>query len=182
MILLVDVNWKKDSLAYNEFVASIASLIEPLEGCVVKHFLEIDPSELSAYSRVVLSGNALKDHAAIKQINRFSWIKDSDKPILGICAGMQTISLVFDVPLAPCLQVGMTEIKTVKENPLFQDSFTAYALHNYSVQHSQTFDVLAQSAKCVQAIKHKQKNIYGVLFHPEVRNQEVLRRFLALES
>ena len=182
MILVVDMNWKKDSLAYNEFVASIASVVEPLEECTVKHFLEVEPSELSGYSRIVLSGTALKDHATLKQVDRFSWIKETDKPILGICAGMQTISLVFDVPLAPCLQVGMTEIKTVKENPLLQDSFTAYALHNYSVQPSQTFDVLAESSKCIQAVKHKQKNIYGVLFHPEVRNQEILRRFLALES
>ncbi len=178
MILLVDMNWKKDSLAYNEFVASIASVIEPLEGCIVKHFLEVEPSVIGDYSRIVLSGNALKDHEAVKQIDRFGWIKETDKPILGVCAGMQTISLVFDVPLAPCLQVGMTEIKTVKENPLLQDSFTAYALHNFSVQPSQTFDVLAESSKCIQAVKHKQKNIYGVLFHPEVRNQEILKRFV----
>jgi GMP synthase (glutamine-hydrolysing) len=152
--------------------------LEPLDKCVVKHFLEVDPSELSDYSHIVLSGNALKDHEAVKHVDRFNWIKNSDKPILGICAGMQAISLVFDVPLTPCLQVGMTEIKTVKENPLFQGSFMAYALHNFSVEPSEAFDVLAESSKCIQAVKHKQKAIYGVLFHPEVRNQEVLKRFV----
>ncbi len=182
MILVVDMNWKRDSLAYNEFVASIASVITPFEACTVKHFLEIEPSTIGDYSRIVLSGNALKDHEATKQIDRFSWLKKCDKPVLGICAGMQTLSLVFDVPLTPCLQVGMTEIKTVKENPLTQGTFSAYALHNYSVSPSTTFDVLAKSAKCIQAIKHKQKDIYGVLFHPEVRNQEILKRFLTLES
>jgi GMP synthase-like glutamine amidotransferase len=181
MILLVDMNWKRGSLAYNEFVASIASVLEPFEECTVKHFLEIEPSTISSYSRIVLSGNALKDHEATKQIDRFNWIKKCDKPVLGICAGMQTLSLVFDVPLTPCLQVGMTEIKTVKENPLTQGAFSVYTLHNYSVSPSLTFDVLAESAKCIQAIKHKQKNIYGVLFHPEVRNQEILKRFLTLE-
>jgi GMP synthase (glutamine-hydrolysing) len=182
MILLVDMNWKRDSLAYNEFVASIASVIEPLEKCVVKHFLEVDPSEIGNYSHIVLSGNALKDHEAVKHVDRFNWIKESDKPILGVCAGMQTTSLVFDVPLTPCLQIGMTEIKTIKENPLFQGKFSAYALHNFSIQPSEVFDVLAESSKCIQAIKHKHKKIYGVLFHPEVRNQEILRQFLTLES
>jgi GMP synthase-like glutamine amidotransferase len=38
--------------------------------------------------------------------------------------------------------------------------------------------VLAESAKCVHAMKHRQKDIYGVLFHPEVRNKEVLQRFI----
>ncbi len=178
MILIVDLNWKRDSLAYNEFVASIASVLEPLGKCVVKHFLEVTPSELGAYRCVVLSGNALKDHTALKHVDRFNWIKNSDKPILGICAGMQIISLVFEVPLTPFLQIGMTEIKTVKENPLFQGSFAAYALHNYSVKPSETFDVLAESARCIQATRHKHKTIYGMLFHPEVRNQEILKRFV----
>jgi len=38
--------------------------------------------------------------------------------------------------------------------------------------------VLAESAKCVHAIKHKLKDVYGVLFHPEVRNKEVVERFI----
>ena len=41
MILVVDMNWKKDSLAFNEFVMPITSVIEPFEKCVVKHFSEI---------------------------------------------------------------------------------------------------------------------------------------------
>jgi GMP synthase (glutamine-hydrolysing) len=72
----------------------------------------------------------------------------------------------------------MVEISIIKENPLFEGDFKAYALHNYSVKQSQTFEVLAESTKCIQAIKHKQKNIYGLLFHPEVRNQEILRNFI----
>ncbi|HII85303.1 TPA: hypothetical protein HA273_01700 [Candidatus Bathyarchaeota archaeon] len=51
-------------------------------------------------------------------------------------------------------------------------------MHNYSLESPKDFEVLATSEKCVQAIKHKSKNIYGVLFHPEVRNQEIIRRFV----
>jgi GMP synthase-like glutamine amidotransferase len=182
MILIVDTNWKKDSLAFSEFVLPIVSVVEPLEGCKIKHFLEVEPSKLSGYSKVVLSGTALKDQATLKQIDKFIWIKNFNKPILGICAGMQTISLVFDEPLTPCLQIGMTDISTHKENTLFQGTFKAYTLHNYSVAPSQTFEALAESTKCIQAIKHSQKDIYGVLFHPEVRNQEILKRFIQLKS
>lgn len=182
MILIVDMNWKRDSLAFNEFVSPIVSAVQPLEECEVKHFLDIEPSGLGGYSKIVLSGTALKDHATLKQVDKFNWIKACDKPILGICAGMQTIALVFGEPLTSCLQIGMAEITTLKENPLFQGDFKAYVLHNYSVESCQTFETLAKSTKCIQAIKHKQKNIYGVLFHPEVRNQEILKRFIQLNQ
>lgn len=180
MILVVDMNWKKESLAYSEFVSPIISIVEPLEPFEVKHFLDVDPSQLGGYGRIILSGTALKDFAAQEHAESFQWIKTFDRPILGICAGMRIISRTYGVPLEPCLQVGMTEIVVLKENPLFQRNFKAYALHSYSVMPSQTFYVLAESSKCIQAIKHKQKPIYGVLFHPEVRNQDILKQFVKL--
>jgi GMP synthase (glutamine-hydrolysing) len=178
MILVVDMNWKKDSLAFNEFVSPIVSIVKLLEKCTVKHFLDVDSTELEGYSKIILSGTTLKDHATLKQIEKFNWIKNCEKPTLGICAGMQTIASVFGVPLTPCLQIGMAEISTQKENPLFQDNFKAYTLHNYSVESNNDFETLAKSTGCIQAVKHKQKNIYGVLFHPEVRNQDILRCFV----
>lgn len=181
MILIVDMNWKKDSLAFYEFVLPIVSVVQPLEECEVMHFSEIEPSELSGYSRIVLSGTALKDQSTLMQDDKFSWIGEFDKPILGICAGMQTIGLVFGEPLTYCLHIGMAEVSTLKDNLLFQGTFKAYVLHNYSVEPSVDFEVLAKSTKCIQAIKHKKKNIYGVLFHPEVRNQEILKNFMQLK-
>ena len=138
MILIVDMNWKRDSLAYNEFVSPIVSVVQPIEECVVKHFLDVKPAELEGYSKIILSGTTLKDHATLKQVEKFVWVKTFGKPILGICAGLQTIALVFNAPLRTCLQIGMAEITTLKENPLLQGKFNAYTLHNYSVEPSQT--------------------------------------------
>jgi GMP synthase (glutamine-hydrolysing) len=181
MILVVDMSWKRDSLASNEFVLPIVSVVERFEECEVKHFLDLEPSKLGGYSKIVLSGTTLKDNATLKQADKFNWIKTFENPILGICAGMQTIGLVFGVPLTPCLQVGMIEFATLTDNPLFQGTFKAYALHNFSVQPSSEFEAIAKSSKCLQAIKHKQKNICGVLFHPEVRNREILEHFTQLK-
>jgi len=182
MILIVDMNWKKDSLAFNEFVSPIVSVVKPLENCAVRHFLDVDSEGLEGCSKVILSGTTLKDNATLKQIDKFNWIKKCEKPTLGICAGMQTIASVFGVHLTPCLQIGMVEISTLKENPLFQENFKAYTLHNFSVESNRDFETLAKSTGCIQAIKHKQKNVYGVLFHPEVRNQEILRCFVKLNQ
>jgi anthranilate/para-aminobenzoate synthase component II len=86
------------------------------------------------------------------------------------------------VPLISCLQIGMAEITTLRDNPLFQGSFKAYELHNLSVQQSKIFLALAQSSGCIVAIKHQNMNIYGVLFHPEVRNRAIIECFLSLKS
>ncbi len=178
MILVVDMNWKKNSLAYNEFVLPIVSAIEPLDECTVTHFSDIRSEDLGGFSRIVLSGTTLKDFSAQQAPQRFNWIKNCGKPILGICAGMQIISLVYGVPLKACLKIGMTQIATTHPNPLFAGIFQAYTLHSYSVACSETFEVLARSSECIQAIKHRQKPIYGVLFHPEVRNQGILHNFV----
>ena len=178
MILVVDMNFKKDSLGFSEFVSPIISIAEELDECVVRHYSEVRQEDTRNCSKLILSGTALKDNATLNQTQKFEWIKDCDKPVLGICAGMQTIGLVFGARLEKCLEIGMTQITTLAINPLFSSSFKAYSLHNYSIQSSPEFDVLAESIKCVQAVKHKQKDIYGVLFHPEVRNKEIIQHFI----
>ncbi len=180
MILVVDMNGKKDSLACNEFVLPIVSVAEELEKCKVRHYLEVSREDLNQSDKIVLSGTPLKDNVTLMQPEKFNWLKTLNKPVLGVCAGMQTLGVVFGLELTRCLQIGMTEVCTVRENKLFSGTVKAYTLHKFSVQASEKFEVLAESAKCVQAIKHKQKPIYGVLFHPEVRNPEILRHFVTL--
>ena len=177
MILIVDMNHKKDSLGFYEFVLPIASAIKDFEEYTVRHYSDLSQTDIDKCSRIILSGNALEDKKALTKIEDFAWISSCEKPILGICAGMQAISLFFGSTMRNCLEIGMTQIKTLKENPLFSSSFKAYELHSYSVQLSHELDVLAESKKCAQAMKHKEKEIYGVLFHPEVRNREMIKRF-----
>jgi GMP synthase-like glutamine amidotransferase len=178
VILVVDMNSKENSFGLNEFVLPIVGIAEKLEKCVVKHYLEVNEKNLNGYDKIILSGSALKNIVTLNQTAQFTWIKDCSKPILGICAGMQTVGLVFGGRLEKCREMGMTEITTLKENFLFSSRFKVYSLHNYAIKLSSEFYVLAESSNCVQAIKHKRKDIYGVLFHPEVRNKEVVQRFI----
>lgn len=178
MILIVDMNSTENPFGFQEFVSPIISISENLEKCAVKHYLEIDQADLKSFEKIILSGSALMNTSTLNQTERFNWIKDSTKPILGICAGMQTIGLVFGGYLKKCSEIGMSKIETCEENILFSSTFQVYSLHNYALIPSAEFDVLAESANCIQAIKHKNKNIYGVLFHPEVRNSKILQRFI----
>ncbi len=182
MILVVDMNWKKDSLSFYEFVLPIVTIAKTQDECIIKHFLEVTNQDLSQCNRIILSGTALKDTATLSQPEKFMWLKETAKPVLGICAGMETIGVIYNMHLIKCVEIGMTQIKMLKENPLFYEDFKAYSLHSYCVEPSGDFEVWAKSAKCIQIIKHKIKPIYGALFHPEVRNPEIIKRFILLKS
>lgn len=177
-VLVVDMNSKQSSLAHYEFVQPILSVVETLKPSAVKHYLDVESSVVDSYSHIILSGTTLKDFEFLEHIDSFKWLQTCSKPILGICAGMQTIIRLYGENLMACSQIGMTEITTTKANPLFDGIFKAYSLHTYTIADNQTFDIIAQSTKCVQAIAHKQKSVYGVLFHPEVRNPDVLKKFI----
>jgi GMP synthase-like glutamine amidotransferase len=178
MIVVVDMNGKKDSLGFFEFVLPIVTSSQELDEVIVKHYTELEQEHLRKCDCIILSGTALKDHATLNQTEKFGWIETCKKPILGICAGMQTIGLVFGLTLKKCLSIGMTQITALKPNLIFFSTFKAYSLHNFSVVSSDDFEVLAETTTCVQAIKHVQKDIFGVLFHPEVRNREIIERFI----
>jgi len=178
MILVVDMNFKKSSLGCLEFVQPILSTISDLDVCIAKHYIDIGQNELAKCDAAILSGTPLKDNTTLNHLEKFRWVKSGNKPVLGICAGFQTIGLVFGACLKKCLGIGMTEITTLQSNILFSSQFKAYTLHNFSIEPTDEFDTLAESTQCIQAFKHKRRNIYGVLFHPEVRNKEILRRFV----
>lgn len=176
MILIVNMNYKR--LAYYEFVLPLCSLVESIEPCEVKYYSRVKDTD--NYQKIILSGTPLMDNEYLTSIDTFFWIRECDTPILGICAGMQVIGLIFGSDMIPCKEIGMTEIVTVGENPLFSSSFAAYALHNYGILPGKDFEILAKSDKCVQGIKHKEKEIYGVSFHPEVRNKDIIKKFILL--
>jgi GMP synthase-like glutamine amidotransferase len=182
MISIIDMNYKKDSLGFYEFVLPIITIVKNIQECEAKHYSEVGQTDTRDSTGIILSGTALRDNETLEHVEDFAWIRECEKPILGICAGMQAIGLVFNSTLTECLEIGMKQITTTKENPLFSSSFRAYELHTYSINPSKDFNTLAESERCIQAIRHKEKNIYGVLFHPEVRNQEIIKRFLLLSK
>jgi GMP synthase (glutamine-hydrolysing) len=173
------MNWKPDSLGVFEFVLPVVAAVATYgHTAVVRHYREVAEADLIACNAVILTGTTLKDNTALGETEKFQWLKNINKPVLGICAGMQTFAAVWGLVLTRRLEIGMTNITTLTSNNLFAGTFQAYSLHTFSVESSDEFEVLAESPKCLQAIKHKQKPLYGILFHPEVRNPEIIKNFL----
>ena len=164
-----------------EFVFPISEILGKNEHYLI-HFEDCDRKLLSKYDKIIICGTSMQDFSYVDKLPFFEeLLSNFEGPILGICSGMQILSLIFGASgLVDNTEVGFVEIKTLITNKLFKGNFQGYNLHNCSVNECDTFEVLATSDNSIQAVKHKSKEIYGISFHPEVRNQEVVRNFLKI--
>ena len=171
MILLISIC--REKMHELEFVRAIESLIE---GAVVRHYKKLNKADLENAEKVIICGTSLQDNDFLKDLDKFQWIKNLNKPLLGICGGFQIISLVFGGEKMENRELGF-----ISEN---FDNFlgvrgkrNTYHLHNNAVSLPKGFSQHTDSPT-PHAIKHDKKPIYATLFHPEVRNIEMLLNFV----
>ena len=176
MTLVIDLCSR--DLLRSEFVQPITTIVG--KGARVKHCSDIEPEEVRGAMAVIICGTALADDDYLEHMDRFDWLTRTSTPVLGICAGMQVMALLNGARLVDCKEVGMTPIKPLQENPLVTEPLEVYGLHRHGLEDLDQFHVLAKSKGCVQAISHRDRPLYGVMFHPEVRRGNVVSRFLDL--
>ncbi len=183
MILLLDLSYRPGSLSTDEFVSPVRRLVEgSRHSTLVKHYTRIGEGYLAGVNGVILCGTALMDTGYLEHLDRFSWIPSFPGPVLGICAGMQAVVQAFGGSTRPSVSIGMAEQVVAIPDPILagKDRFEAYELHRLSVVPPESFLVLARSGPDPSIIRHREKPVYGVLFHPEVRNGWLIDRFLSL--
>ncbi|MCH2420830.1 MAG: hypothetical protein MK215_02655 [Candidatus Poseidoniia archaeon] len=167
-----------EKLSEREFVFPIVEIVKP-EDYKILHYTECTEKDISKASRIMICGTSLQDNAYLGDLNIFkNLLLGFEGPILGICSGMQIISSLFEYKIVENVEIGMIEVRTLESNELCEGKFQAYSIHNFSVDNLEFFTILARSDTSVQAIKHKSREIFGVSFHPEVRNEEIVENFL----
>ena len=141
---------------------------------------------------LVLSGGS--PHVSIESDKmglNSEYIDELDIPILGICAGFQFMCshLGADLMQAKIPEFGQATLIIDKENELFDQlpkTFTVWESHNDEVTNTpDCIEILAHTENCeVEAVKVKDKPLYGVQFHPEVENTEhgadIFKNFLKI--
>jgi GMP synthase (glutamine-hydrolysing) len=178
MILVVNVC--KESLHYYEFVAPVLNILSSMGAdYFVANYDEVTKDFLDKAEKVIICGTSLYDNQYLEDIQRFSWIWDFDKPILGICAGCQAIQLIYGGRVEHVKEVGSVDIEFAQSFLGMSGKKKVYSLHQNSVV-SPEFNIYAYSECCPHAFKHKSKDVYGVLFHPEVYNHEIIESFVKL--
>jgi GMP synthase-like glutamine amidotransferase len=182
VILLVDLCYRDGSLGFEEFVLPIARIIEGAgAGYRTVHYTRHPGEAARDCDGVILCGTPLMDNGFLGDLASFSWIAETGLPILGICAGMEVLALIAGGRVIPCPEIGMTEVRVTASDPIFPEPrpFEAYELHENACTLPPGYHALAESDRCIQVFRDPDRPVYGVMFHPEVRNEWVVRRFLA---
>ena len=176
MILVVNVC--KERLHYYEFVKPILDILGSVEErFFVRHYSEIEKRDLSNCDKIIICGTSLKDNKFVEDIDCFGFLRDFNKPVLGICAGMQILGLVFGGKMKKGFEVGFFKEKFDGEFLGLKGNIEAYHLHNNYVEFSGYWESFS-GGEIPQAVMWK--NFFGVLFHPEVRNKKMILEFCRL--
>jgi GMP synthase (glutamine-hydrolysing) len=173
-ILIVD-NTDFDDLKYNEPLVNAVSRKAEFE---IINYKKLPPEEIisSKYIGIILSGVPL--HYSFESINLrlpyIKWILNTRIPVLGICLGHESIGELFGASVIHNQEAenGTCILSIVNNDTIFQNippNFKVVTHHRGSITLPNDFVLLASSKKCKnQIIKHKQRDIYGFQFHPEL--------------
>lgn len=141
----------------------------------VVSYSDFNPVKNDKYETVILSGGhdfpVLGNESLLWK--EFYFIKNSRAKILGICFGFELIARAFgaDLEIMDNKEKGILDIEVVEKDVLFSDvpNFKVCESHRWVVRDSgNELRVLARSKDGIEAIKHKDKPIYAVQFHPEM--------------
>jgi len=155
--------------------------------CEIKPWNAAEADLLDPETRgVILSGGPLSVYAPdAPKIP--TTILQSNLPILGICYGMQalTIQLGGEVTPAQEHEYGLATIQVLMPNPLLPEGeMTVWMSHGDRIKRQPPgWQVLARSENSpIAAIGDLEKQRFGLQFHPEVRHTpqgaQILRRFV----
>ena len=136
---------------------------------------------------IILSGGPSMERAGLCA----EYVKELDLPILGICLGHQAIAKAFGGEVGPGVSGGYADIdvEIVEENDILKGlgpMTSVWASHADEVlKMPEGFIQLARSDICeIEAMKHPEKPIYGVQWHPEVahtdKGEELLMNFFEI--
>ena len=189
MILMID---NYDSFTYNivEYCRELGADLK----IVRNDEISISDIEALAPEKIIISpGPATPNEAGITlQVIEYFQNK---LPILGICLGHQSIAQVFgaDVVRAKNMMHGKTStMKQCTECEIFKNlpnEFIATRYHSLIVDKTTLPQIIEPTAYStddneIMALKVKDKDIYGVQFHPESimseYGHEILENFLRL--
>ena len=157
---------------YDSFVFNLVQYLGQLGAtCEVKRNDEVGPADTTGYDGVLLSPGPGTPEGAGACIDI---VRETEVPLLGVCLGHQAIAVAYGgvVGRAPELLHGKTsevhhdDIGVLRGLP---DPFTATRYHSLAI--TEMPDELEPTARTgsgvVMALRHRDKPVEGVQFHPE---------------
>ena len=163
MILIVNIC--KEPFHALEFVEPIEDILRANNfSFFTKHYLSISQQDIKKADKVIICGTSLADNSFLKNVKEFLWLKNYKKPVLGICGGAHIIGLLIGQKIKKNKEIGLKEITLKNEFLGIKGKLKVYHLHQFNV---------------LPEVFHKD-NFYAALFHPEVRNKDMIVNFCRL--
>ena len=206
MIYLVDNTVDEQGPSPRELQQSLKRMepeleivLEPVRKVSLQRVKELNPTH------IILSGQShpWNLYSSESLAGVFDVIRNSERPILGVCGGHQEIAIAYgaEVGLMQRLEPGegyagalrergFLPVQTSGKN-LFAElpsEITVWHSHCDEVkQVPEEFEVTAWNDTCaIQAMQHTSRPVFGVQFHPELFDEKhpqgraVIQNFLAL--
>ena len=178
-------------------VAEMRRRFKELSGldCVAVHVTEVaNPADLDQpqIKAILISGRTTTEvNTETQDAAFYPWIRTTKIPMIGFCGGCQLIGKAYGMKVvflrklrpgetdpAPAYhpgtfkEKGYLTVKVSNQDPLFAGLPQEPVFkQSHALQVSDVppgFDLLASSPDCrVEAIKHRDRLVYGVQFHPE---------------
>ena len=187
MILVLD---NYDSFTYNlvHYIGDSGEevLVVRNDEVTIEQIQDLNPKKI-----VISPGPCTPNEAGIS----IDLIKSSTVPLLGVCLGHQAIGAAFGGNIVKAPEIFHGKLSKVRHNQenIFNGIDSPYSVVRY---HSLIIEkdtlpneleitgVLEENPEIIMSVKHKQRPIYGVQFHPESIEtkfgMELIRNFLAL--
>ncbi|MCJ7639358.1 MAG: GMP synthase subunit A [Euryarchaeota archaeon] len=142
---------------------------------LVKNTLDVDELLRRDPDGLILSGGPSMDRIG----NCKLYVRETNLPILGICLGHQLIAETFGGTVSKGVSGGYAHVtvEIIEQDDILIDMgpiIKTWASHADEVNRlPKDFTILARSEICeVEAMKNRDKPIYGVQWHPEVAHTE----------
>jgi len=133
----------------------------------------LDLNTLENYDSIILSGRR-KNEKKINEVNSkiVTYSIKNNVKLLGICYGAEILALTLGgtIRKTSSIQKGNETIKTLKENPISNNSLDVFESHSFEISKlPDTLVPLAESKNCkYEIIRHEKKLVFGTQFHPEM--------------
>lgn len=170
----------------NQYFSQYAAWLEPYFEVQTVEAGKLDSTRISQ-DCIVLSGSTLMLTSQSMPEPLEKLLLETDKPLLGVCYGHQALAQAWGAKLVKKeMFEAEATIRTnnryglIEELGLFFNVAESHSVHIVNNRKlKKNFEVLAYSDSCdVEVIKHKERPLWGVQFHPE-RSDPVGRQIAA---
>ncbi|MFB5946767.1 imidazole glycerol phosphate synthase subunit HisH [Albibacterium profundi] len=191
----------------NYGAGNIFSLTAALRRQDISYGMINAPGDLKGFERVIIPGvgHAAKAMKKLDTIKMIEAVKALEKPVLGICLGMQLLTRFSeegDTPLLDLIplnttafsddvglkvpHMGWNMVHKEQSSPILtniDDNSYFYFVHSFYIEYNPKFTVASCNYGLNFSAIIKNKNFYGVQFHPEksgTAGETLLKNFATL--